>query len=407
MQKLIFRIIFSAAMYACLVAHVSAQSINKIAEFKRGEVSELDVAGINYGFSNLYVVGVINSRKNLMIFVFSGIDTAPRSITELGKASSVSISPAGNSGSNRFVTAMRDSVGKLRVIGWQVSDDGRTLSRLGTNTGPRIKAVTISNSGFGDFRIAAQLDNNELYVALGSLGENGAVRFSSGVTYGRVKDVALAGGTYGAMALRISDDTFRISPLANGGASGVQRGSTLLGGEVTDLDITGVDVGTSGRWVSITSSAYVNTSNIPPNYCLLSPRVVPYYPIGRGKLIAWEQDSITGGNLSRIGEYEFSGIQGLAHEVSIIPYEPSLGKRFITAHLGYSKPCDMKPRMELHLWEFDEGFTKLASSKLGGDYLNVDMTLIRGVGGKSRFVAAVQGRTNNLLKITVWEASAF
>ena len=100
-------------------------------------------------------------------------------------------------------------------------------------------------------------------------------------------------------------------------------------------------------------------------------------------------------------------VQGLAHEVSIIPFDPTFGKRFITAHLGYSKPCALKPRMELHLWEFDEGFTKLASSKLGGDYLNLDMTLIRVVSGKSRFVAAAQGRTNNLLKITVWESSAF
>lgn len=384
-----------------------AQSIQKLQEFKRGKVHELDVAGLNFGNSDLYVVGAVNDARNIRLFVFSGTDRVPRSTIELGRGSSISVSPV--SGENRFVTALRDSAGRLKVIGWQVDQNGRNLDRLRDAVGMPIKSVTAASNGFGDLRIVGRLADDRVFATHLSMSESGALEFTPGETYGKAKDLALASGLVGGLAMRISDDTLRVTSLATGGTSRILRGGTLRGGEVSDLDIVLAESLGSFQFVTITSSAYVDTSNVRPGHCVNAPQVVPYYPIGRGKLIAWERETVTSTTLARIAEYQFSGVQGLAHEVAIIPFESTGSGEFVTAHLGYSKPCALKPRAEFHLWELEGGFAKLASTKLGGDYQDLAMTKIRhqGPSGMSRFVAVMRGRVDQLLKITVWEAKSF
>ncbi len=132
------KIIYTLTVLLCSLTFtvtLSAASIERLAKIERGEIFDMDVTGINFGDSSLYVVAVINSRNNLMIFIFAGVETTPRSTLELGTATSVAVSPLPN---KRFITAVRDSDRRLRVIGWQLNENGRTLSRLGTALGPHI-----------------------------------------------------------------------------------------------------------------------------------------------------------------------------------------------------------------------------------------------------------------------------
>ncbi len=398
------------------VPPASAESLQKLVEFKRGRVVEADVTNIVPARDQLYVVGVINSRRNVMLFVYRGTETEARSEVELGSASSIAVSKIGNPNTNdsdarKFVSVMRDSNGELRAILWAISSDGRTLDRLDTITGPAINRVDVASNGNSDARVVAERANGNLMVRMLRLTGGNRLSFSEGENYGRVKALALERGQVGGLAMQIGNNTLRITSFLTGDQSGVFRGATNEGGEISDLDIVALDDFSSGAWVTITSSKYVNTEGFRPNHCVGAPIVIPYGPIGRGKLIAWQNDSILSNELKRVGEYEFATRQGLAHEVAAARHNSFRPSWFITGHLGYGKPCGLKPRLELHLWEFDEddGFRKAATTKLGGDYRGLAMSdfgLVSNSSRISRFVTVMHGRTNELLKIAVWEADS-
>jgi len=389
------------------VTPLSAASITKALEFKRGEIREVDVTGFVGNYSDLYVVTVISEDGNLIIFVFSGEDTSPRSRLELGRASSVSVVSISQ---NIFTTAMRNSNGKLQLTTWQVSPDGRNLARLGNEYGPAINKVEVSNAGTGRVRLAAQLSSGNLFVTTATLEDNGTLELNDGETYGQVKSFALARGVLGGLAMKTKYDEFKITAFFSGGASGVIRGQSNDGGSISELSLVGLDdFVQENRWISLTSSDYIDTggSSLTPPHCIGAAIVVPYSPIGRGKMIAWKhKGSLQQSPIERIGEYEFSGIEGLAHKVGILNFSNGGGDWFFTAHQGYDKPCSLKPRIEIHLWKFDDGFQKLATKELGGDYDDFAMARTKPQGNNttSRFVIAARGRVNNKLKITIWDA---
>jgi len=392
-----------------------AEFLRKLAEFKRGRVVEADVTHTSPRSDDFYVVGVVKHDGNVLLSVYRGAETEPRAERQIGRATSLSVSAIGNpndgdSEARKFVSVMRDSEGDLRAILWGISPDGRRLDRLHTVLGPKINHVDVASSGFGDARVVAEKATGTLMAC--NLILNAGTRLALGEKehYGSgVKALALESGFVGGLAMRLNDDTLRVSSFASGGDSGVLRLASGRGGAVSDLDIVEVD-SSNGTWATITSSAPVDTNGwFVPGHCN-NPIVVPFGPIGRAKLIAWQNNDPqphAATSIGRVAEYEFGTRQGLAHEVAVASHRP---KWFITGHLGYSKPCAFKPRLELHLWEFDEddGFRKAASTKLGGDYRGLAMSDFANgsTSSNSRFTTVMRGRVDQTLKIAVWEADS-
>ncbi len=397
----------------CLVLHLfwltplSAASLTLVAEFNRGAVREVDVAGLQFGLSEKYVAGAITQNRDLLLFVFSGTEESPRARIELGQASALSLSPITD---DSFVVAVRDSDGLLRVIGFQVSPDGRGLTRLGTAIGPAIKNVKAAYTSVdGVVRLAGRTAGDQLFVRNVTLQGNGDLRLGGALVYGGVREIALADGVFNGLVMRTTDNAFRLTAFLSGGSNGVLRGGTASGGSLSDQSIASTGASRGGQWVTATSSGNMITESVTPARCIFSAQVVPYSPVGRGKLIAWEHDQPSGnGTFSRDGEVELSGIEGLAHKIDIVSFERPATSWVITGHLGYDAPCSLMPRLYLHLWHVDDGFDKLATKELDGRFTDLAMTTISGWGSdaQSRVVVALRGFGGDM-KLSVWDANRF
>ncbi|GGX54444.1 hypothetical protein GCM10007385_23360 [Tateyamaria omphalii] len=308
----------------------TAQSITKALDFKRGAVREVDVAGLNYGLSDVYVVVVRTSNDTLKALTFAGTDRTARASYDAGTATSVSISPGGE---NRVLVTMRDGDGRLRVISFEVGSDRRTLDRLGTDTGPRIRSVKSSpGASDGEVRLAAKLQDNDLYIWRVTMDTAGLPTISNRQDFGEVKTMDMAGGTFGALVMRVGNDDLRLTTLMSGGNNGIVRGATDRGGKVTDHAIAPLEETQGGQWITFTTSGYVsNPRRFIPSHCINGPIVVHYSPIGRSKLIAWEQNQPSASaEFSRLAEHESSGLEGLAHKVDVVRFVSGSSPRFIT-----------------------------------------------------------------------------
>ena len=172
-------------LFVPFVSH--AGTLVKLNEFKRSAISDLSVAGLNYGLSALYAVSVKDSSGKLKIFIWANDETEPRANASAGVIKAVSSMGIDN---KRLITALVDSQNLLKIIVWQISVDGRSISRLGSYTGPSITDVDVTSSWLpGTFFVAARLTNGKLWTADFGVSGN-SVTLSSQSTHGAVDSVS-------------------------------------------------------------------------------------------------------------------------------------------------------------------------------------------------------------------------
>ncbi len=385
-----------------LALPLSAQSasLTKLSEVKRGAVSKLSVAGLNFGNSGLFVTAVRDSERKLRLLLWAA-DAAGRAEvravhTTEGTIKEVSASVLTG---KRFATALRDSQDRLRVIAWQSSEDGRSITRLGTATGPKVRRVAAATGPDGLVFVAARDFGGKLMVSAFQVAGDSVVP-AGRETYGGVSVVSAVTGTTQGTAMRDSAGRLRLihfwSPLFRGGLG--------TGGAISDVRIGADGSGFSGEW--FTFSIDNGPSAVRTGAGCTGRRMIGH---GRGKLIGWKlKNTSIQADFDRTREKQLTGFGGIAKKADLV----FLGRRgrLVTAHLGFDNFCRLlqrdqgKPRLQLTVWKTfarDDAFIKATDGHLGGDYTELGITEIKGSGNQDRFVVALRG-TNGELKVTVW-----
>jgi hypothetical protein len=144
-----------------LPVHAKADTLTKLSEVKHGEISKLSIAGLDYGFSGLFVIAVRDIEGNLLVQVRANDETGPRFVEKAGAIKDVATASLSE---KRFVTAVRDDADQLRVIAWQASENGRKVKRLGTYVGPEISKLAAASAAAGRVFITARRSDGRLFV---------------------------------------------------------------------------------------------------------------------------------------------------------------------------------------------------------------------------------------------------
>lgn len=393
-------LLFCSLLGAQLPAH--AETLSKLLEVKRGEVSKLSVAGLNHGRSGLFALAVRDGDGNLRVQAWAAGETEPRAVVVAGAVKEVDTAVLSD---KRFVTAVRDGADRLRVIAWRASPDGRRIDRLGTavdRRGPGIRTVaaaTSTQSSDHVFVAARDFDGNLIVrsyeIRAASVIEQGRAR------YGPVHTIAASTGVSQGTAMRDGDGKLRLihfwTPLHRGGFG--------TGGRISDVRIASTAVaGFLGEW--FTFSIGEGPTGVRTGAGCTHRRLIGH---GLGKLIGWklEENSILA-NFQRTREKQLTGFGGIAKKADLVSLDgPGL---LVTGHLGFGNFCRLlardqgKPRLQLTVWDTrdrDNAFVKLGDAHLGGDYTEIEMTQVRSSGDQQRLVVALRG-VRGELKVTLW-----
>lgn len=384
-----------------LPSMVAADTLRKLSEVKRGKISELSVAGLDFGRSGLFVTAVRDDDGNLRVMTWANTESSPRATEVAGAIERVSVAALSD---KRFVTAVRDSADKLRVIAWQSSADGRSITRLGTAVGPRIRDVEIARGHGGDLVfVSARLWGANLLAGYFEVTGN-SITPKDHETYFDVDAVSVSSGTTNAIAMREDDGDLRLmhfwTPLFRGGDG--------HGGKVAAVSVANDNDGFAGEWFTFTAAA--GTTGVRSGSGCRHRRIIGH---GLGKIIGWELENTSiQADFVRTGERDLKDFGGIAKAVGALWLDSTAKRRLITAHLGFGNYCRLrardqgKPRLQLTAWsinrdEYDNRFEKEADALLGGDYTDIAITRIKASGGQARFAVVLRG-VRGELKVTVW-----
>ena len=319
-------VLLVCAMLA-LPLHAKGDTLKKLSEVKHGEIAKLSIAGLNFGQSGLFVTAVSGSDGNLRVLVWANDETAPRSVEAAGTAKEVAA--AALSG-KRVVTAVRDGNDHLRVIAWQVSEDGRSIRRLGTATGPRIRQLAAAASGGEDVLIAARRPDGRLLIASFEVAGN-SVNPTRSETYGDVSTLSAASGVSNAAAVRDGDGKLRLihfwHPLFRGGIG--------TGAEISDVRIGNDGSGFSGEWY--TFSIGEGPTGVRTGAGCTHRRLIGH---GLGKLIGWKLENTSlQADFERTREKQLTDFGGIAKKADLAFLDAGSRVRLVTGHLGFDNFC--------------------------------------------------------------------
>lgn len=387
-------------MCAALALHVLARAdtLTKLSEVKRGEISRLSIAGLNFGRSGLFVTAVRDDEDKLRVLVWANAETEPRAVATAGTVTEVATAALSR---KRFVTAVRDGDDHLRVIAWQASEDGRAVERLGTSVGPRISKLAAASSAADTVFIAARRSDGRLFASYFEVVGD-SVNPKESETYAEVGTIAASSGTTNTAAMRDSGGKLRLIHFWNP----LFRGGTGTGADISDVRISNDGDGFSGEW--FTFAIGEGPSGVRTGAGCTHRLLVGH---GLGKLIGWKlEDTSLQANLVRTREKQLTDFGGIAKKADVVFLRAGPGPRLVTGHLGFDNFCRLlpqdqgKPRLQLTVWDTGERsdeFVKTADAHLGGDYTDIAITEIAAPANQQRFAVALRG-VRGELKVTVW-----
>lgn len=369
-----------------------AASLRKLDEVVRGDVARIAITGLRYGSSDMFITALRDSEDRLRLMVWR-VDSAGR--TELrgniatdGAIREVSVASIGE---RRFVTVLGDSEGRLRLIGWAASPDGRAIERLDTAaTDIAVSAVaaaakphTVTPDGAVADRpavfVAARLQDGTLLVQYWDLRPDGTLRKESERQFGPVGVVAAADGFQNMLAMRDGDGELRLTAFQ--GAAGPFRFPTAQGGAIRDVRVALPGTLFFG-FEAFTFSIGREETAVRTGLNCLSGRLI--LGDGLGKLIGWKQEGLNPNlPIARTRELQLAGLDGVTRAADLAA-EDAEGL-LLTAQLGYETFCRVlerdqgKPRMLVTLYDLrarEDAFVKVAGATLGGDYTHIDAARI-------------------------------
>jgi hypothetical protein len=312
----------------------------------------------------------------------------------------------GDAASGCFVTALRDSDDRLRVISWFVGPEGHGFTRGGTAVGPKVREVSAGSIvGQWAFVAARDFDGNLLAnrYAVGNVSKPVIAPLPHQGSFGGADRISVTTGRGHTVAMRDSEGVLRLiqfwkESLAAG------RGT---GEKIADVRIARNRTSSSSTPEVFTFSIAEGPTGVRTGAGCAHRILVEH---GHGKIIGWRLPGENQeGSINPTREKQLTDFGGIAKKADLV-FLRAGQNRLITGHLGFDNFCRLlpkdqgKPRLQLTVWDTgadSSAFVKVAEAHLGGDYTHIAMTEIGGSGNQKRIAVALRG-VRGELKVTVW-----
>jgi hypothetical protein len=424
-------VLFIVVAALALTASVRADTLRKLSESKETVISKLAIVplfrddGPNEGGdprtalpSSAFVTAASDSDGRLRLRLWT-VDAAgnatPRAMhTSEGTVKEIAAIETHNCGEAAmgcFVTAVRDSDDRLRVIQWFVEPGGVSITRGATAVGQRIDEVAASPiAGQSAFIAARDFDGN-LHISNYAVGISGSgpvvakLPFQEDV-FGGASRIAVTAAHDQTVAMRDSDGNLRVIQFRLPPGT-LDRAGTGTGGSTNEIRIADNRASLPGAEIFTFSTDDGPTAVRTGAGCLAGRRLIGH---GLGKIIGWRPlGEGQHGDLLRTREKQLEDFGGIAKKVDLL-FLRAGQNRLVAAHLGFDNFCRAlpsdqgKPRLQLTVWDTgsrSDTFVRAAEAHLGGDYTDIAMTEIAPSGNQRRFAVALRGVTGEL-KVTVW-----
>ena len=415
----------SALLFLVIGFHLTSAHAELIrhAEVVRGEAKRVSVAGLGHGSTNYFVTAIRNATDNLQIMVWRMTSTGNLSlrgnVTTEGTVKEVDVTsaPIDNQfreiSERRFVTAVRDSEDRLRIMLWEISSDGRSITRRDTATGPKVREVKanivhdFSSGTIGrGVLVAAVQSNGNLMVGRVDVDHQVGKLVNEGAdTFGQAS--RLATGDFAYAAFRDSDNNLRFTAFTDKDDTGWARDMTIARGGIS---ATAIDTGRAGV-MSFSSS---EGPFAVKQGLLCNQRLLLGY--GSAKLIRYSR--LYGGSNPAEPPGQFREARQLSGHEAIAKFTAVLTSRkqglTITVHAGFETWCKAlksdrgKPVLRVWQWRTtDSGTAVIDKASLSGDYLAVDISKVNEDGQAEhpyQFAMAARDQNGNL-RVSIWSAT--
>jgi hypothetical protein len=355
-------------------------------------------------YSNLAVTAARNGEGNLHLAVWGvANDGTPTMKSERieGAISEVSVTSVAD---NRVVAAMRDDTGKLRLIAYQISNNGAKLTRLGTAVGGKIETVKVSQfvkTGESSVITVSRLPSAEVGISFWRLGDDGEFETPVNMKRGKATNLDVGAGSQGSLVgVRTEGGLLRLRAI---------RGVGFAGGGATGPKIFQVSID------SDLVSWYVGTINEPNATVRTGPggasgRLI--LDTGTMQISRWdfERDDLRS-NLVRVAHGELDGIGAIAWEIKVLAY----GTIVVTVLSGVDTfekllPKDQgKPKMRVVIWNSRNGqLVKATHGVSGGKHTQISLARLADTPpvttSSARFLIAARDEKGKL-KLAVWKVT--
>lgn len=176
----------------------SRERVTRLSDALAGSVSAISTAPLYQSYGSRrqrMATAVRDSRDNLKIIIWDTSEDGR--IFRLGSASAgrVSAISATAYSKNHLVTAVRDSAGNLKIILWQISDDG-AVTRLGDASAGAVSLVSADFVGSGlPLRLITAVRDSvgNLKIISWNIGLDGRISRRSDISAGAVSEISAFG----------------------------------------------------------------------------------------------------------------------------------------------------------------------------------------------------------------------
>lgn len=384
--------------------------LRKTGQATAGEIDRLSVTGVNPasggGFTKFAITAARNGDGLLEILVWAVNDdgkpvvVASRVDGAISEVACLAVGPL------RVVVAVRDGAGKLRLIAYTVSANGKTLTRHGTRTAGAVRRFAMTSISSDTVTVAMHLADRRVVIGTWSLSDDHG--------FGSVESVAVGNGKVKAIDVAGVPEQFCLTACTDTGTLRLRafKSPSTLGGDATgskvrSVAITAVDAIGDGYWTASISkeAAAVRTGLGGTGRLILDT--------GRFELSHWEFDDGTLlSPLTRSASTTIKGMAGIAWELRVLEAPTQVVYLLAQGADTYEKLLPKnrgKPKLRLFAFEQNgDKIERMAQGNMGGEHSLICLARIAAlppVTTKADRLLLAARDGNGKLKVIVWRAT--
>ena len=369
-------------------------------EVTRLAATKINKGGVGTGPSQLAVTAACNGEGKLEVLVWSvannGTPSVASSRTE-GVASEVGVAAIGNL---RFVVAVRDAAGELRLILYSLAENGKTISRLDTGIGSKVRDLAITTLGDDKVTVASLLVDRRVEVSTWGISGNtigSPIVPPVGSGKSTVLDVKGSNGAF-CLASRTESATLRLR--AYKGPDAPAGDGT--GGKVRALSI--ISGGSAGPYYVGTITQ--DNASVRTGLHGSAGRLI--LDTGLLKVAQWEfKDGTFLSPLVQVASGTLDGMAGIAWELKLLNL--GVSSVFISAAKGadtYETLLEKnrgKPKMRVMAWERQgDSIERIAQGNAMGKHSLIALAELAKPDATGRVMTAARDGRGKL-KVAVWD----